>query len=127
MNIQTIDRILRKDGLSMHLLKDLSYCSQLDLSLKRTLAHFDKTELMRDLTAAQQWLDYQTSTLSLPIDYRVKALQSIALKYERYFPNRPVNKVFNDLLGFRTLCDDYAPILAATAINRFSVADMSQG
>ena len=57
----------------------------------------------------------------------MKSLQSAAYKYDRYYPNRPAAKVFDDLLGFRSLCDSYDPVLSATAVPRLRIVDMSSG
>lgn len=43
----------------------------------------------------------------LPFEQRVKSLQSCVLKYDRYYPSREVEKVFNDILGIRIVIDDY--------------------
>ncbi len=60
------------------------------------------------------------------IDYRIKSEESIRSKYERYYPDRPVMKTFNDILGFRACCDDYREVLAL-CIPQFKMVDMSQG
>ena len=33
------------------------------------------------------------------------------MKYNRYYPDHQTRKVFDDLLGFRSLCNDYDDIL----------------
>ena len=60
------------------------------------------------------------------IDYRIKSEESIRTKYERYYPDRPVLKVFNDILGFRSCCDDYTEVLSLFS-PRLKVVDMSRG
>ncbi len=45
------------------------------------------------------------------IDYRIKSIPSAIQKYERYYPDHQAAKVFNDLLGFRTFCDNYENVL----------------
>ena len=122
-----IDDVLRKDGLSQRLLHELSYQSSLTISIKKNLHYFDRAELLADLRDARRWLAAKISQLPLGVDYRVKSLQSIELKYERYYPDHQAGKVFNDLLGFRTLCNDYTPLLAAATAEHFKIADMSQG
>ena len=42
--------ILELNGLSIEILQRLSFKSHLPLSLNRTLRHFDKTELIKELT-----------------------------------------------------------------------------
>ena len=82
-----IDDVLRKDGLSQRLLHELSYQSSLTISLKKNLHYFDRAELLADLRDARRWLAAKISQLPLGVDYRVKSLQSIELKYERYYPD----------------------------------------
>ena len=55
----------------------------------------------------------------------MKSLDSILLKYERYYPDNQTRKVFNDILGFRTFCDGYDQVLEATS--QFRLADMIKG
>lgn len=61
------------------------------------------------------------------IDYRIKSIHSALLKYDRYFPDHQTGKVFNDLLGFRTLCDNYDEVLALRDLESIRVADLSEG
>ena len=51
---------------------------------------------------------------------------SIRSKYQRYYPDRPVQKVFNDLLGFRALCTSYQDVLNFNLL-QITVVDMSHG
>lgn len=95
-----IEDILKKDGLSIEKLKKLSYRSNLGIHLKKNLH-------------------------DIVIDYRIKSIQSAQLKYERYFPNHQARKVFDDMLGFRTLCDNYEEILTLRNCENLRVADMS--
>jgi len=48
---------------------------------------------------------------NIATDYRVKSIQLAFFKYNRYYPDHQTRKVFDDLLGFRTLCDNYEEIL----------------
>ena len=43
---------------------------------------------------------------NIATDYRVKSIQLAFFKYNRYYPDHQTRKVFDDLLGFRTLCDN---------------------
>ena len=63
----------------------------------------------------------------LALDYRVKSLESASHKYDRYFPDRPTAKVFNDLLGFRSLRDDYDEILKNPPPDALRIVNMSHG
>ena len=60
----------------------------------------------------------------LALDYRIKSVQSSVLKYHRYYPDHQARKVFDDLLGFRSLCDNYDDVLALGAFDDLRIADM---
>ena len=53
-------------------------------------------------------------------------MDSILLKYDRYYPDYQTRKVFNDILGFRAFCDSYDQILEEES-SQFRIADMSSG
>ena len=59
-------------------------------------------------------------------DYRIKSMDSIELKYQRYYPNCQVRQVFNDIIGFRAFCDNYLDLLSENS-EVFRVVDMSSG
>lgn len=121
-------KLLEKDGLSVETLTALSYKTSLDKNLKRNLHHFDKEVLLNDVDNAISFLDTQGDILeSIAIDYRIKSEQSAHYKYERYYPDTLTEKVFNDLLGFRSLCDSYSDIFALSEEPGFRVADMTKG
>ncbi len=121
-------KLLEKDGLSIEALTALSYKTSLDKSLKRNLHHFDKDDLLKDVDDAISFLDNQGELLeNIAIDYRIKSEQSAHHKYDRYYPDTLTEKVFNDLLGFRSLCDSYSDVLALSEEANFRVADMTQG
>ena len=112
---------------SVELLTQLSYRSQLGLSLKRTLRHFEREALIAELVSMTEWLDEQTVLSEIALDYRIKSYASIVGKYERYLnSSRHVSQVFNDILEFRAFCDSYDSVLALTSPS-FSVADLSKG
>ena len=46
--------LLEKDGLSTEILSILSYKSELDISLKKNLHHFDKSSLLKDVDNAKR-------------------------------------------------------------------------
>lgn len=118
--------VLELNGLSVDLLKKLSFKSNLPLSLNRTLRHFDKDALIKELMNMTDWLDEQNFLAEVALDYRIKSLESILGKYERYYPNKPVKQVFNDILGFRAFCDSYVDVLNFDT-TLFHIADMSKG
>ena len=121
-------QLLEKDGLSIETLMALSYRTNLEKSLKHNLHHFDKEQLLKDVDNAISFFDEQAELLeNVAIDYRIKSEQSAHHKYERYYPNNLTEKVFNDLLGFRSLCDSYSDILALSDNPNFRLADMSNG
>lgn len=51
------ENVLMVNGISVELLTQLSYHSQLRMSLKRTLRHFDKSALIDELMTMTEWLD----------------------------------------------------------------------
>lgn len=122
-----LEDILKKDGLSFELLKSLSYQSALGIRLKRNLHYFDKQALFNELEQVNEWYDTCNQLQGIAIDYRIKSLQSSIQKYERYYPDHQTAKVFNDLLGFRSLCDNYEDVLQMTGHPDIHVADMSNG
>lgn len=73
-----------------------------------------------------EWYDEQTILEEVALDYRVKSIESILSKYDRYYPSTQTRKVFNDILGFRAFCDSYDSILTLNK-GSFRSADMSEG
>lgn len=118
--------LLETNGLSIEILSRLSYKSALGKSLRNNLNAFEKEELIQDALAATDWFDANAILEDVALDYRVKSEESIRSKYDRYYPDRPVMKVFNDLLGFRTLCTSYDEVLSLE-ISQIKVVDMSCG
>lgn len=121
-----INDFLQLYGLSIGILEELSFESKLGISLKNNLHYFDKTIIMNELQEYCDWLDDKEILSELSIDYRVKSLESIMNKYDRYFPDHQLRKVFNDVLGFRALSDSYYDFLTIKD-DRFRIADMSAG
>lgn len=119
--------ILERDGLSESVLTSLSYQSALGISLKKNLRYFPERELFDELDDIRRW--YQRASLidELPVDSRIKSKQSVVLKYQRYFPDHQARKVFNDLLGFRSMCDTYEDVLRLLGREHFRIADLSSG
>ena len=121
-----IEDLLQLNGLSIGILEPLSYHSQLGKSLKQNLHYFDRETLLSELSKVTEWLAEQTVLEEIALDFRIKSTDSIELKYERYYPNRQVRQVFNDILGFRAFCDDYNELIALDS-TRFRIVDMSKG
>lgn len=105
------EQLLKMNGMSLEILETLSYESHLGILLKRNLHYFDKESFVGELIAMTEWLDEQKILSDIALDYRVKSLDSILLKYERYYPNHQTRKVFNAILGFRAFCDSYDQVL----------------
>ncbi len=122
-----MEDILKKDGLSFELLKELSFRSDLGIRLKKNLHYFDKEVLFQELLNVNRWYDTCELLGELIIDYRIISIQSAILKYERYYPDHQAAKVFNDMLGFRTLCDSYEEVISIAGHDNVRVADMSGG
>ena len=119
--------ILKRDGLSVEILRDLSYQSKLGTNLKKNLRYFNQQSLFAELRAVNEWYSETDMLSEVALDYRIKSLQSAIAKYDRYYPDHQVRKVFDDLLGFRSLCDNYHGITKLQEIDHFRIADMSNG
>lgn len=61
------------------------------------------------------------------MDYRIKSMQSFIYKYNRYYLDHQARKVFDDMLGFRSLCDNYEEAFELADIPEIRVADLSIG
>ena len=109
------------------MLTELSYHSRLGIPLKKNLHYFGKEYLFNELQKINEWYDTTDLLLGITIDYRIKSIQSVRLKYERYFPDHQTRKVFNDMLGFRTLCDNYEEIKELMPDKHIRIADLSEG
>jgi putative GTP pyrophosphokinase len=119
--------ILQRDGLTIEMLGKLSYKSELGINLKKNLHYFDKKKLIEELIKINEWYDSFDELHELALDYRIKSIQSAIMKYKRYYPDHQARKVFDDLLGFRSLCDNYEDVLALKRFPELRVADMSKG
>lgn len=123
----TLEDILKKDGLSLEKLKGLSYHSNLGIRLKKNLHYFDKDLLFKELDEVNAWYDCCDGLQDIVTDYRIKSIQSARLKFERYYLDHQMGKVFNDMLGFCALCDNYEDVLRLSECENIRVADMSMG
>ena len=120
------EQVLKENGLSLAILYELSFESQLGISLKKNLHYFEKEPLLEELIYMSKWLDKQDILDDISLDYRIKSRDSILLKYNRYYPDHQARKVFNDILGFRAFCTSYDEILKFDP-KQFRIADMSMG
>ena len=119
--------ILQRDGLTIELLSRLSFQSGLGINLKKNLHYFEKDSLFQEIIQINEWYDEFEELHELALDYRIKSVQSAILKYQRYYPDYQARKVFDDLLGFRSLCDNYDDVINLQDYPEFRIADMSQG
>lgn len=120
------DQILKMNGLSVEILDELSFESHLGIPLKKNLHYFDKAQLIDELRMMRKWLIQNDCLSDIATDYRIKSIDSILLKYDKYYPNHQTRKVFNDILGFRALCSSYNE-LSNFQSSHFRVADMTKG
>ena len=120
------EQLLKMNGLSVDTLDALSFESHLGITLRKDLHYFNKDALIDELTKLTEWLDEQEILLDIALDYRVKSVESILLKYNRYYPDHQTRKVFDDILGFRAFCDSYEPILEGESA-QFRIADLTKG
>lgn len=110
------------------MLYNISYRTQLGKSLRNTLRKFNKEELFNELS---EMILYFTETLenvedSLK-DNRIKSIQSCFLKYNKYCSSKEVEKVFNDILGFRIIIDEYTILEKIEFPENTRIVDMSKG
>lgn len=120
------EQLLKLNGLSLDILDALSFESQLGIPLKKNLHYFNKESLITELCRMMDWLDEQEILSNIALDYRIKSLDSVLLKYDRYYPDHQMRKVFNDILGFRAFCDSYDDIIKEMS-SEFRIADMTKG
>jgi len=118
--------VLEMNGLSVEILTELSYKSSLGISLKKNLHYFNRDSLVQELSEVVEWYDEQEILGDIALDYRIKSMESILAKYNRYYPDCQTRKVFNDILGFRAFCDDYN-VVKNLSSDIFRIADMSEG
>ena len=91
------------------------------------IRYFDKALLFKELQQVNSWYDESSELHELALDYRIKSVQSAVLKYDRYYPDHQARKVFDDLLGFRSLCDNYDDALSLSSLDNLRIADLSRG
>ena len=115
------EQMLKINWLSLQILDSLSYESQLGLSLKKNLHYFNKNMLISELIDMTEWLDEQEILSDIALDYRIKSLDSIIMKYDRYYPDHQTRKVFNDILDFRGFCDNYEHVYYQKSSKHYSI------
>ncbi|MCX0370239.1 hypothetical protein LIZ77_05570 [Clostridium perfringens] len=101
----------------------VSYETKLGKNLKNTLRKFDRNELMEELKDYRLFLKKRKDIL-VDYTYRIKSIQSINLKYDRYYPSKEINACFNDILGIRMIVENYDINIKNDKIRH---VDMSKG
>lgn len=118
---------LQKNGVSIAILQELSYKSRMGKSLVNSLRKFDKEILFQEVSEMicfyqeAEVLDY------IDLDYRIKSKDSCIRKYDKFYPDMRLEKVFNDILGFRMLVDSYNTLLEGKIPSGMRIVDMSRG
>ena len=114
-------------NLDFSVLEMLCYQTSLNSRLSRSLSNFDKDMLMNDIQQAIYFYNERLEHIEkFSSSYRIKSMQSIKVKYDRYDQHIAVERVYNDLLGFRLLCNDYEDIDLSEKIIR-RISDMRYG
>lgn len=101
---------MKKDGLSLELLGDLSYQSKLGIRLKKNLHYFNREALFEELVSVNKWYDTCELLHGGIIDYRIKSIQSAMLKYDRYYPDHQAQR-------YLMICWDF--VLFVIAIRKY--------
>ena len=104
-------------------LDSVSYETKLGKNLKNTLRKVDRNELMEELKDYRLFLKKRKDIL-VDYTYRIKSIQSINLKYDRYYPSKEINACFNDILGIRMIVENYDINIKNDKIRH---VDMSKG
>lgn len=107
-------------------LEDIGYVTNLGKSLKNTLHKFNKDELFEELFDMIQYFTSMDEE-AIPYENRIKSIQSCDLKYSKYYPNVPVEKAFNDILGIRITISDYSIYDLIKIPENVRIADMRNG
>ena len=101
----------------------ISYETKLGKNLNNPLRKVDKDLLMDELNDYRLFLKKRRRLLDQH-NYRIKSLQSIKLKYDRYYPTKEIGTCFNYILGIRIIVLDYDINLSNENIRH---VDMSNG
>ena len=120
-------KVLEKNGLSILILNDLCYKSFLGRSLKNSLRRFAKEDLFNEVSEMIRFYQGIEVLDEVDLDYRIKSIDSCIRKYQKFYPEMQVEKVFNDILGFRMLVDNYDTFLNGRVPEGVRIVDMSKG
>lgn len=94
---------LAKNSLSVQILRELSYKSKMERSLVNSLRKFDKETLFQEVSEMIRFYQEADILDIVDLDYRIKSVDSCIRKYNKFYPDMRLEKVFNDILGFRML------------------------
>lgn len=118
---------LDKNGLSVNILQELSYESKMGKSLVNSLRKFEKEVLFEEVSQMIRFYQEAEVLDNVDLDYRVKSVDSCIRKYNKFYPEMRLEKVFNDILGFRMLVDSYDILLEGEIPQEVRIVDMSRG
>lgn len=118
---------LAKCGLTLEKLEKLSVKSNLGISFVEDLGRFSKAELFQELQDVTDHYNNEAILTTIDIPFRIKDLNSMLHNYERYYYTKEANRVFNDILGFRSVYTNYDDVLAMELPEQFRISDMSHG
>ena len=118
---------MNKSGLSLGVLEQLSYKSKLGKSLVQNLKKFDKELVFEELREMIQFYQEIEILEDVDLDYRIKSEDSCQRKYKKFYPDMRLEKVFNDILGFRMLVDNYDTLTIQRKLEGFRIVNMNQG
>ena len=118
---------LAQCGLTLEKLEKLSVKSNLGISFNEDLGYFSKEELFKELQEVADHYNNEEILTTISIPFRVKDLSSMLHNYERYYYTKEANRVFNDILGFRSVQPSYNDVLAMELPEQFRISNMSKG
>lgn len=118
---------LGKNGLSVQILCELSYKSKMGRSLVNSLRKFDREDLFKEVCEIIRFYQEADILDFVDLDYRIKSEDSCIRKYNKFYPDMRLEKVFNDILGFRMLTDSYMGLLEGEIPKEVRVVNMSHG
>lgn len=118
---------LDKNGLSINILQELSYESKMGKSLVNSLRKFEKDALFEEVSEMIRFYQEVEVLDNVDLDYRIKSVDSCIRKYNKFYPEMRLEKVFNDILGFRMLVDSYDTLLEDKIPQEVRIVDMSSG
>ncbi|MDE7436270.1 MAG: hypothetical protein K2N01_10700 [Lachnospiraceae bacterium] len=110
-----------------YILRELSYESKQGKSLANSLRKFDKEALFKEVSEMIRFYQEAEVLDNVDLDYRIKSEDPCIRKYNKFYPNMRLEKVFNDILGFRMLTDNYNILLNGKIPENMRIVDMSHG